>query len=393
MPANRRIHVICNMEVFSMTSLQQIAKLAGVSAMTVSRALRDNPHVLPETKARILALAKMYHYQPNRVFQGVISGKQNAIGCILPAGGWSYYSQILSGVMDRVEQDTFQTHIMKCDDMIQIQRAIQTCIEHRVTGIVLTSGLKDPIPKEALVEMWSYGIVAVIVGPDFVGTPIDRVLVNEDELATLMLDYLCDLGHRDIAYVGVYNPTGHWTANITRENAIRAALHKRGLSTAYFATITEDERTARDLLITFMEHPNPPTAIITFIDDIAAILLQQAIPLGIRIPKDISVIGCGNFQYASYTFPRLTSVEHYPLRMGTLAAELLLERFAEQLDTGKRKTVTLPPTLVERKSCAPATSASDKVAAKMKQAWPSGRGSPPPASTTIPKGSRTDSAL
>src|SRR5690242_3743330 len=121
-------------------TIRQLAKLAGVSICTVSKALRDDPRLRPETIQRIKALAAQYHYHPNRLTQGLFSGKSNTIGCIVPEVTSTFHARILRGVMEGALSAschviTLETH----NQLLRTIAALHSCIERRVDGVLIAS--------------------------------------------------------------------------------------------------------------------------------------------------------------------------------------------------------------------------------------------------------------
>ncbi|MHB9132539.1 MAG: substrate-binding domain-containing protein [Armatimonadota bacterium] len=330
-----------------MSSLRQLAQLAGVSASTVSRALRGDPQISLATRQRIQELAAIYQYHPNRLPPSRVAGKSNAIGFIIPSVSSIYFSQVLKGVLERAFSESIHVITLQtASQSLRSQKAIQTFIELQVDGILMSSGHLSAIPKSAVLEMWSHGIPAVRVGDTPVEVAMDQVTTDEEQIAEVALAHLCSLGHREIAYLG--NP------DLPRADAIRRRMRKHGLSIAYHRSQLDDLSLV-SILDEWRKLPIPPTAVLTYNDTLAAQLMQLAHGVGMRIPQELSVIGCSNFEvFAPYLIPPLTAIQSHPFELGQQAFDLLLRRIqsGDAPHTFQPERICVSATLVKRASCA-----------------------------------------
>jgi LacI family transcriptional regulator len=336
-------------EIDFMPSLRKLAQLAGLSASTVSRALRDDPRLKPETVARVKALAELYHYRPNRLVQTLVSGKSHAIGCIVPRIDAQFFAGVVRGVLEHAFSESYHVITLQSESNLTYTcKALQTLIELQVDGVLLSSGNSVALPDAALFEAWSHGVVLVGIQDSPTVTPIDQVLTDEDQVAELMVGHLHALGHRDIAYVGTNLEL------ISRGKAVKRALRRRRLSTEWFYD-TEKEQ-IEILVATWRAQTHAPTAVTTYTDIEACMVLQAATRLGLQVPRDLSVVGCANMEPLINFLPHpLTSIEHYPSRIGHEACALLLERINESAKPGSYTPIRriIATSLVKRASCGP----------------------------------------
>ncbi|HEY3415844.1 MAG TPA: LacI family DNA-binding transcriptional regulator [Armatimonadota bacterium] len=335
-----------------MPSQRTIAEIAQVSIMTVSRALRDDPHVHPDTRKRIRELAELYHYRPNRLNQGLLTGNNTAIGCLLPTIGSPYYDIVMRGIVEEAFTESFHVIILQTHfEPTHTLQALHTLIEQRVNGILIAPGHKNPISPKTLLELWSHNITPVLIDLHEANSSYDQVMTDEKALAEMAVNYLVGLGHRRIAYVGAAE--GDKIAS--RYSFIRAALQHHGLSTEYFFMPMIDREEELDgMLEQIVNMPNPPTALLARHDLIAARLLHGVMKRGLRVPQDISVMGCGNLIFSNIVSPQLTTIEQFPDKVGHSAATLLFQRIRDERPPAEihHETVLVPPKLIERQSCA-----------------------------------------
>jgi len=334
-----------------MLSVRKLAALAGVSIATVSRAMRDDPCVRPETRRRILALAEEFHYNPNRLTQGLLSGKSRTIGFVVPDLYNSSYVEMLSGALKEAYQHDQQVIVAEGHtSAAQLSARFSQLVEQRVDGIVVRPAFNDEIPRASLLEAGSYGVITVGIDLYKVTTPLNHVHSDEDQLASLVVDYLVSLGHRVMAFVG---QMAHHRV-FGRGLAVYNALQQRGLPTHLFVDSPPravEPAYARHVLRQLMTNANPPTAIIGWDDLVACRLVQQAALCQLRVPHDVSIIGAGNMMLAEYTVPTVTSVEQFAAERGQAAVRLILEHLEDHAHP--LETVSIPCQIVERESCGP----------------------------------------
>ena len=340
-----------------MISIRKLAEMSGISPSGVWRVLHNEPGVSPEVRARILALAEEYHYHPNRLVEGLISGKTRTIGYISEDVRWYYCAQISAGIIEAALRDQVHVIILNAKfergNMLPIAPLIDQLIEQRVDGIIISAvATPHAISKKSVLEMWSHDIVPVLIGDTISEKSLDRVIADERRIAQLAVEYLLHLGHQRIAYCGL-------SRQHLRDKEVYRAMQSRGLSLKYFST--GGELTAPNMagaeahLDLLLRRPFPPTAILCFEDHIAAQLLLHAQQRGLSIPGDLSILGCANDVIGGYLTPALTSIEQHPEEIGRRAYELIQRRHREEDVPGERRpeTIFVPPGLIIRASCGP----------------------------------------
>jgi DNA-binding LacI/PurR family transcriptional regulator len=334
-----------------MVTIRDLARLAGVSPMTVSRALRDQPCISVTRRAEIQNLATIYGYHaPYKALAGV-EPTSVRIGCIFPDISQPYASRVLKGIMERSCVNSVQVLLMKHPDYDDhpdtpkmLEKMFIELLNQQVRGFIFYQGCYNDIPSVIRLRLQSRNIPMVILdaghNPPF---PIDTISSDESQIGKLVVDYLFKLGHQNIAMFG-NGP------NLTRRwDGLMSALCLRGLSTRHCYHTMDNFTTLRKL----MALPHRPSAIIAFADNEAAQYLNELHMLGIRVPQDVSVTGCANMMFSELIRPHLTSIEQHPEEIGHRAIDLLLRRLLE--DPAARPPVEMiyqQSTLVIRDSCA-----------------------------------------
>ena len=342
-----------------MVTIRKLAELAGVSHMTVWNVLHDKPGVSPDMRARIQALADMHHYRPNRLAEGLLSGNTRTIGLIIESVAWHFYSRLCDGIMNAAFQHqayviALNLYTGKQSIWRQLPLLVAQLIEQRVDGIIIAAG-GFLVPMKSVLEMWSHDIVPVLLLDTPSEKPLDRIEIDEHRLVNTALDYLLHQGHQRIVYCG-FDPQR------IRNQEMRRAFHTRGISLDYFlenaCMSAPDPRKAEEHLDAFLRMPHPPTAVICYNDQMATQLLLHAQQRGLRVPGDLSILGCSNDIICRFLTPALTSIEQFPEEMGARAYELIQRRRREGEAPGERtpETICMLPQLVLRESCGPPAS-------------------------------------
>jgi len=334
-----------------MATIRQIAKLAGVSIGTVSRALRDDPRFSAETRRRIQAIARELNFHPNRLTQGLLTGRSGVIGCLVPRVESGYYSRVLKGILQAAHEHSY--HIMPFETRWKLENTIislHQLVEQRVDGVLIACAHENPLPLELLLDLWSHDIRTVAVQNTLTPIPIDYVGSDEETRGQLAVDYLVGLGHRSIAFIGfISNDLGS-----ERSTAVFQALRRHGLSTTLHWDTFLDPSIERALTYV-LSQPERPTAIIAMSDVEAGKIIQLADAFQLKIPAQLSVLGSGNHdEWLELFKPPLTSIEEHPELIGRTAFEIVLQRIPQPIEAMREHPITrlITPEIVVRESCA-----------------------------------------
>ena len=309
-----------------MVSIRKLAAIAGVSPMTVSRAVRNLPGVGEPTRGRILALAEQYHFHPNQVMPGVTTGSSRTLGCILPNIRYSFYNRLLSGILQQAYQAEYRIIVLEThSDPERTRLALHSLIEHRVEGVMIDSEHPMLLSSELLFTLQSNGLMPLCLDSTPSAHPVHAVLSDEGQMAELAVGYLHALGHRTIAYLGTL-PHGRGVGRTERPAAVQRALRRYGvpqdylfdpLPAEYYGQSPDHQlpiiaAPVAQLFTQLMTAAVPPTAFITPSEMIATYLLQLAHRHGLRVPDQLSVLCMGNAELAELLLPPLTTDQSAP---------------------------------------------------------------------------------
>jgi len=329
--------------------LKDVAERAGVSVMTVSKVLRNEPDVSAATKTRIRALALEMGYVPDVLAQSMRTRSTRLVGLIIPAITNPVFARLLLAVEERVHDrgyDLLLAHTLNRPE--REEATIRRMIARRVNGLLIFPVHRFENRLALAEDLRRQNLPTVVLGPPPAAwTGIPSVQVDDVQGGYEAAKHLLDLGHRKIAFLA--GPSAAVWAQQRFEG------HQRALREAGIAlddrlvfqaggTIEEGAKAALQML-----HENVEATAFQAVNDLVAIgaadlLLNQ----GLRIPDDVSVVGFGNVLTSSFFRIPLTTVRQPKYSMGTAAMEML-----EALWRGERPdSRRLPPALLIRRSTA-----------------------------------------
>jgi DNA-binding LacI/PurR family transcriptional regulator len=328
-------------------SIQDIAKVAGVSHSTVSRALRNSPHISVAVKAHIQKLANEMGYTPNAIAQSLQMRRTNTIGIVVTSIGDPFWSDVVRGA-----ETVAQAHAMSLflssayADPDQELAAIEQFHRRRVDGILIADAHLTRGHAERLNRM---RVPSVLINcqADSLATNTNSVTVDDTLGARLAVEHLIELGHRRIGYLGV---TSRPLSNTRRYCAYREALANAGIEAQpAWVNITEatgtDDTTLGCALAESLLHSDV-TAIFCYNDMLAIGALLACRSAGMIVPDAISIVGYDDIPAAQYVTPALTTIQQPRFRLGELAMQMLLDLLADRPIT----STMVAPTCVIRQS-------------------------------------------
>jgi len=305
-----------------MVSIDQVARLAGVSTATVSRALSGRGHVSPATKQRVESAAASLGYVVSASASSLASGRTRNIGVIVPFLDRWFFSTVLSGVSAALSKQGYDITLynITADDEVRHEIFRTFLRRGRVDGVIAVAIELDDDETKLLTDL---GIPIIAIGGP--NPNLSTLTVDDTGVARLATEHLLALGHTDIAHIGA-NPEFDIDFHIPtqRRQGFEAALAEAGIEArpalyepADF-TVEGGFRAAKQLL----GRPGRPTAIFAGSDEMAIGALLAAKELGYRVPEDLSVIGIDGHELGE--FFRLTTVDQFPLGQGERAADAIL---------------------------------------------------------------------
>ena len=323
-------------------TIQDVAKEAGVSISTVSRVLNAKVDVASDTQERVLSVINELGYTSSLAARSMRSRKKNLIGLIMPDIAYPFAVEVMRGVNQAIAESEFDLLVYTTGDVRKSGRA-----SHEQKYVYL---LNNSITDGAIIVApvtGEFSTDAPIVSIDPLSNPNHpSVHATNYQGATDAMNYLLELGHKRIGFIG---GRAELESSTRRSKGYRDALEKAGLPIEENLIASGDYTTetgvrgAQELL----SLDNPPTAIFASNDQTAMGVYQVAQNMGLRIPDDLSVVGFDNIMESKYM--KLTTVDQFIYEMGFVATQMLIKLInGEELDS---QTYKMQTQLVVRDSC------------------------------------------
>jgi LacI family transcriptional regulator len=329
-----------------MVTVHDVARAAGVSISTVSRALASPERVAAETRDRVTRIATELGYRPNQAASGLRMGRTHAVGLLVPDLENPYFATVTKAVQARARAEGYEVFVADSDEDPDVEAELIGALASRTDGLLVAS----PRSGDAELRAALVGVTAVLASRDLTGgsgsepSEIPCVSVDDADGVAQVLGHLYALGHRKVGVAA--GPSSSWSGS-RRVAGLRAAAEQRdvelvelGSFQPYFAGGTQ----AADYALA-----SGVTAVVAFNDLMALGILDRLRHRGVDVPNEMSVVGFDDVQLATLVSPALTTV-HAPLaRLGRRAVDLLLAR----LRGGTSASSQLPVELTIRGSTGP----------------------------------------
>jgi LacI family transcriptional regulator len=331
-------------------TMGDVARLAGVSSMTVSRVLSGAPHVADATRRRVEAAVAQLGYVPNGLARGLSRRRTGTIGVVVPDIGNPFFSLVVRGAEEAAARTG--NHVILCNTqgvLDRERRHVEDLLSFRVDG-VLIAPVGDP-SRPHLSLLTRNGVPYTLVDRSVAGARGDLVVGDSVEGARRLVEHLIALGHRRIALV-----TDSGTVSTARERLLgyREALGEAALGFAPELVVESsaiDRHLAREAAARVLDLRDPPTAVFA-VNNVAALgVVEAAREKGLAIPGDLGLVCFDDIEYAALPDPFLTVFAQPAETFGTVALQLLLDRIAGREEDRDRRVV-LPGELVVRRSAA-----------------------------------------
>lgn len=304
-------------------TIEDVARRAGVSAMTVSRVINSEKNVREDTRERVLKAISELRYSPNTAARSLAAGDATHIGLLYSNPSAAYLSLFLVGALEAARKAGAHLVIEPCDadDEASQAQAAHHLASARVEGVVLPPPLSESEPILSEFKSAEIPVVTVAMGERY-PNPLN-VRMDDFEAASQITRHLIDLGHRRIGFI-----KGHpqQIASAERERGFVETVRAAGIGPddcpteqGYFSYRSGLEAAER-----LLGREPRPTAVFASNDDMAAAVVNVAHRRGLDVPGDLSVAGFDDTSLATTLWPELTTVRQPVSEMAGAAMELLL---------------------------------------------------------------------
>ncbi len=323
-------------------SIEDVARLAGVSITTVSRVINKLGSVKEKNKARVLEVIKDLKFQPSVFAQRLATGKSNEVALVMPRYEGIFYSfyalELIRGIGTLCEA-------LKLDLLLHITDVRSTLNLRGVGGIIFADIIGN---RHQLEEALSKGTPCVVINNNIEDLEVSCIYIDNIIGAQEAVNYLISLGHKKIAHIG-----GDLITQAAQERfeGYKRALKKNNiaLNENYIFKTDYSRGQARAAAEKILKMSNGPTAVFVASDAMALEVMAVVVESGKKIPKDLSVVGFDDNPSGLYGPVALTTVRQPLIKMAEESVKLL--NFIMANKDVKPKRMALPTELVVRESC------------------------------------------
>lgn len=331
-------------------TMEDVARHAGVSAMTVSRVINNEPNVSDATREAVEASIEELGYQPNESARALAGAKHVQIAFVYHEPS-AYVAEFLFGSFDQLRARNASFVVEKCADISIAEETLRRLIAAGVDGVLLQPPFSDS--RRLLDILEKAGMPAVVITARAARDSVSAVSIDDFDAAYQMTMFLVDHGHRKIGFI-TGNP--EQLASERRLEGHRAALRDAGIGPEGERIVEGDFnfRSGIEAAAKLLDADDPPTAIFASNDEMAIATIAVAHSRSLDVPRDLSVVGFDDVPMAKSVWPALTTIRQPVADMGGAAADLLVEEILSRRagEQPPAQHLLLDYQLVERESVA-----------------------------------------
>ena len=330
-----------------MTSIKDIARLAGVSPSTVSRVINDKEYVRDEIRDRVKAIVREKGYVQNHAARSMVLRRTFTVGIIIPDTFNMFQRQLFATIEHRLEEQGYRTMFIFVTWSAESESAcLRKLKSESLDGIIMMHEVQNPSIYRYLRE-YSVPVVLCTFGSDDI--PLPAIHVDESAAAEAAVAYLMDRGHRKIGLIA----GTHFRFSSQRAEGYRRVFERRGMEPreAWKATVPSYSlEEGRQGMASLLRQDSSITAVFAMTDELAIGAMRTLHEVGLKVPEDISIVGFDDIDISAYTAPALTTISQPIPEIGEKTAALICDLIA----TGRadRAPLVLEHRLIERESVA-----------------------------------------
>jgi len=328
-------------------TIKDIAQALGISPSTVSRALNDHPQIKDETKKAVQEMARQLNYSVNQAASGLRTNKTYSLGVVVPQITNYFFSQVLGGMQKVASENDYQLLICQTNEKEDEEfRSIQSLLAGRVEGLLMSisQGTQN---FDRLADLLRNTPVVLF---DRTSEKIPTIHVEAEDYrgAYLATRHLLGRGIQKVAHLGGPRKLA---VSQNRLRGYRDALEEKGIS--YDASLVAycefDVDKVPQAIEKILKHHPDTKGIFAVNDEIAVQAILTLKSHGAKIPEDMAIVGFGDYPIARIVEPQLTTISHYPAKIGERAAHHLLKLINHREEASVMKEV-IPCELIRRGS-------------------------------------------
>ncbi len=327
-----------------MSSIKDVAKMAGVSISTVSRVINNTANVREDLKIRVLKAVKNLKYRSNPLARGLKGWPTRTIGLIIPDIENPFFPAMVRGVQDVANKNGYAIFLCNTDGDTDLEEAqFSLLLEKKVDGILLvTSMLNTPFLKEKL----SLPVVLIDRYVEF--SKLSYVVVDHTLGMNLILDHLRNIGRQKAVFLGS-KPVTSGARERFQIFMKHYSKEPKMKSRVFFGKYTE--KSGFDMAKKLLKSGIKFDSVVCGNDLIAFGVLKAFEKERINVPNEVSVVGYDDISFSIYHFPKITTIHQPVYEMGEIASHLIID--AIEKGYSEPKHIKLEPRLVIRETSIP----------------------------------------
>lgn len=332
-----------------LVTIKDVAKLAGVSMTTVSRAFNEKSIIKEETRKEILDIADKIGYIPNYNARGLVTKKKFIIGVFFSnlhdGTSTSFFYDAIGSLYDALPDD----YLLSVNDIKRVNN-FEQLMQNRVDGVMVISQSDDD--DQFIYKVKSSGIPMVVINRFINDKEICNISSDDFSGVKAGVDYIAGKGHKKI---GMIEGIPGFTSSVQRRQGFNQGIISNGLIAVSEAIKVGDysSKMGQEKMNEILSLPKDkrPTCVVCANDDTAIGALRSCYMNGVRVPEDISVIGFDDIFYSSMSIPALTTIKKPISQMADLGIKSLIDIIDdEKIDITER--IKIQPKLIVRESVA-----------------------------------------
>lgn len=341
-------------------TIQDVAKEAGVSITTVSRVMNNNYPVSRDTREKVEKAVKKLNFNPSYLARSLIIKKTEVIGIVVPSITNMFFTTVVKGIQQICKSLGYTTLLSDSEgDGQEEMNCVKKLLSRQVDGIIIIDPNTDNMVNDYYQGI-AEAIPLVFVNGCNEGLQYNFVLNDQKTGAVQALEFLIELGHRDIAFI-----RGHQSYSYDIKEEVYREIMKKNcfdVKDNYIINIGEGnnvetaDNTMKVIYSMFREEHNI-TAFFACNDLMAVGALNACKKAGIKVPEEVSIVGFDNIMLSELSEPKLTTVDQNMLELGRKAADMLIDMIEHERSHSKK--LVLNTRLVIRGSCCANTMPED----------------------------------
>jgi LacI family transcriptional regulator len=333
-------------------TLKQIAKELDVSISTVSKSLRNSPEIGEETRLKVQAFAKFYHYKPNNIALSLKNRKTKTIGIIIPEIVHHFFSTVINGIEQIANEKGYSVVICLSDDSFDKEVLnMELLANGSIDGFIMSLSKETQFKGDFhhITEVINQGMPVVMFDRVTNEVLCDKVIIDDKQAAYEAVQSLIDKGRKKIALVTTVDYVS--VGKLRTDGYVKALLDNNLPFDERLIIKIEDIDTC-EIIIGKLLEDEAIDAVFAVNEIFAVTCIKTANKIGLNVPKDLAVIAFTDGMISKYSTPTITTVSQSGVKMGNRAAKIIIDRLELEDESEEENYITevIETYLVERES-------------------------------------------